>query len=206
MHEVLIPHLEATMGLNWSSPPPDVARLLEEGGARKLLAGTGPSDLQLDPLIRRCGSRAVAAVLARVGMAGAVTSSLTPTLAWSDVVEVQTVLLGREARFRRGDAITPARSERYAILVGLESLVARKVEADAKDGAHDILKGIRLYLDFAFVHPFEDGNARAALLWLAYFHWRCGWRLPRLARLPAFEFIPGDKACYWDFARLALRP
>ncbi len=138
----------------------------------------------------------MATVAARVGVGGALT--------WRDIVEVQTAMLGREACFRRGDARTVARSERYALLSDLESMFVRKVEADAEDSAHDALKGIRLYLDLLFVHPFEDGNARAALLWLVYFYWRSGRRLPQLARLHRFEFNPGDRASYWMFVRLVL--
>lgn len=196
VREVMVPHLEATLGMEWSSPPPPVAALLDGNAAPPAPSVPGFASKQCDRLVLRCGAPAVAAVAARLGAGNVLT--------WRDVVDVQSVMLGRKARFRRADARTAARPERYAILDGLEALVMRKVETDARDSAHDALKGIRLYLDFAFVHPFEDGNARAALLWLAYFYWRSGYGLPRLAGLQRFDFTPGDQACYWAFARLAL--
>jgi hypothetical protein len=71
-------------------------------------------------------------------------------------------------RFRRGPAFAKAGRERYP----LRPDTPRRFDdclAEAIDPAVPLSgRAARAYLDVAFFHPFDDGNARAAMLTLAF--------------------------------------
>lgn len=97
--------------------------------------------------------------------------------------------LGVDTAFRTGDA--HARGRTYAWRPGLEARFFRKVSRDAREGLHPLAAGIRLYLDLIHVHPFADGNARAATIWLCWALSRAGWPLPDLEAVVRLPKPPG---------------
>ncbi|MCA9492458.1 MAG: Fic family protein [Myxococcales bacterium] len=117
--------------------------------------------------------------------------ALASTLPWPDepaLREVQAVL-GVDPGFRQGDAHALGRT--YAWRPGLEARFFRKVARDAREGLHPLATGIRLYLDLVHVHPFMDGNARAATIWLCWALSRAGWPLPDLEAVVRLPKPPG---------------
>ncbi|MEU7903509.1 Fic family protein [Actinoplanes sp. NPDC049118] len=73
-----------------------------------------------------------------------------------------------EVGFRTGAAYAKGGRERY----GLEPGTRRRFEACLAEATDPLVplpsRAARVYLDVAFVHPFPDGNARAALLCLYF--------------------------------------
>lgn len=81
----------------------------------------------------------------------------------------QQLVLGLpEVSFRQGDAFAKGGRERYA----LTPHTRRDFERCLRDSADQPVplpsRAARAYLDVAFFHPFADGNARLAMLTLAY--------------------------------------
>ncbi|MFI1654974.1 Fic family protein [Streptomyces sp. NPDC020472] len=81
----------------------------------------------------------------------------------------QQLVLGMpEVQFRQGDAFAKGGRERYALTPHTE----RDFEHCLRDSADPRVplasRAARAYLDVAFFHPFPDGNARLAMLTLAY--------------------------------------
>ncbi|MEV5436471.1 Fic family protein [Streptomyces sp. NPDC052682] len=74
---------------------------------------------------------------------------------------------GRVA-FRRGDAYAKGGRERYGLTPRTEADFARCLADSAQAGVPLAARAARTYLDVAFFHPFDDGNARAALLALTF--------------------------------------
>ncbi|GGX13201.1 hypothetical protein GCM10010297_38390 [Streptomyces malachitofuscus] len=70
--------------------------------------------------------------------------------------------------FRTGDAYAKAGRERYALTPHTPSAFARCLAEADDPGVPLPARAARAYLDVAFFHPFDDGNARAALLALAF--------------------------------------
>ncbi|WP_149548030.1 Fic family protein [Streptomyces marokkonensis] len=70
--------------------------------------------------------------------------------------------------FRTGDARTKAGRERRAPAPHTPAVFARCLAEADDPGVPLPARAARAYLDVAFFHPFEDGNARAALLTLAF--------------------------------------
>ncbi|RYZ43277.1 MAG: hypothetical protein EOO71_04345 [Myxococcaceae bacterium] len=126
-------------------------------------------------------------------------------LTFSRMVEVQETLLGVRTAFRTGEAFAHAGAHRYAQGPGLEAAFIAKVEAEAREERHPVAHATRLYLDLCFFHPFPDGNARAARLWLEYMLRRGGLPTPTLAPIVLFPKRPGDAERYVRFARLLAR-
>ncbi|MEE1807790.1 Fic family protein [Streptomyces sp. BE133] len=81
----------------------------------------------------------------------------------------QRLVLGQpEVSFRQGDAFAKGGRERYALTPHTQ----REFEHCLRDSADPRVplasRAARAYLDVAFFHPFPDGNARLAMLTLAY--------------------------------------
>lgn len=98
--------------------------------------------------------------------------------------------LGVEPSFRR----TPARcgDRVYGWRAELDGRFFRKVASDAQEPLHPVARGVRLYLDLIHVHPFDDGNARCATVWLVWALARGGWPLPDLQAVVRVPKPPGD--------------
>lgn len=184
--DALIPHLATTLEMLWESMSLDVAN-----------REVAPSIAEINTiheslLVRRCGLSAVEQIKS--------IAALTRPATFQDLCQVQQAVLGIDnVAFRATNAFTPCRHERYAYFAGLPELFARKVAADLADSCPAIIKAARVYLDIIFVHPFPDGNARAAILWLSYFCYRARLPLPDYRRLFAFPFVSGSRRCYLAF-------
>jgi hypothetical protein len=73
-----------------------------------------------------------------------------------------------EACFRTGPAFAKLGRERYAWWPELPALFDRCLAEATDDEVPLPSRAARVYLDVAFVHPFDDGNARSAMLALYY--------------------------------------
>ncbi|RKH08820.1 hypothetical protein D7V97_18310, partial [Corallococcus sp. CA053C] len=203
--EQLGPHRAAMQALDWELPElrADLAAAgrqpFRETGAQEefLLRHDAPAHEAQGPERTKRFEQALARVrqLADAGEA----------LTFSRMLEVQETLLGVRTAFRTGDAFAHRGAHRYAQAPGLEAAFIAKVEADAREERHPVAHAIRLYLDLCFFHPFPDGNARAARLWLEYMLRRGGLPTPPLAPLVLWPKRPGDAVGYTRLARLLAR-
>jgi hypothetical protein len=84
---------------------------------------------------------------------------------------------------RTTDAFAKGGRERYPIVPDLRERLAAALR-DAEDpGTSLIVRAVRLYLDICFLHPFADGNARAARLALDHLLTRNGYGVHAIAPL-----------------------
>lgn len=88
---------------------------------------------------------------------------------------------GLDPRFRTGPAF--CRDRRYGWYPGLADRFARKLDLDAGDGSPPIARAIRGFLDICHIHPFADGNARAACSWMVWTLLEANVDVPDLAGL-----------------------
>ncbi|WP_330304457.1 MULTISPECIES: Fic family protein [unclassified Streptomyces] len=73
-----------------------------------------------------------------------------------------------DVRFRQGDAFAKGGRERYALTPHTRQDFAACLRQSTDPEVPVAARAARAYLDVAFFHPFPDGNARLALLTLAY--------------------------------------
>jgi len=114
---------------------------------------------------RETGGEELSAALHQVRRAAAVGAPLT----FARLAQWQRTVLGvPEATFRTGPAWAKGGRERYMWRPDLPE----RFEACLAEATDDDLplpsRAARVYLDVAFFHPFDDGNARAAMLALYY--------------------------------------
>lgn len=105
----------------------------------------------------------------------------------------QQLVLGMPGvQFRQGDAFAKGGRERYA----LTSHTRRDFEHCLRDSADPRVplasRAARAYLDVAFFHPFPDGNARLAMLTLAYVLELEGVRLDQVGPLQTTRYADDD--------------
>ncbi|MEV4298689.1 Fic family protein [Microbispora rosea] len=85
------------------------------------------------------------------------------------IAEWQRLVLGvATAPFRDGYAYAKGGRERYGLTPHTQTDFARHLLESADSGVPLPARAARAYLDVIFFHPFADGNARAALLTLAF--------------------------------------
>ncbi|MEU8795935.1 Fic family protein [Streptomyces sp. NPDC048643] len=85
------------------------------------------------------------------------------------LAEWQRLVLGMpEVAFRRGDAFAKGGRERYALTSHTQRDFVHCVSQSTDPRVPLASRAARAYLDVAFFHPFPDGNARLAMLTLAY--------------------------------------
>ncbi|TXS44363.1 Fic family protein [Streptomyces sp. or43] len=85
------------------------------------------------------------------------------------MTEWQQLVLGLpEVRFRQGDAFAKGGRERYALTPHTQRDFEECLRESADPNVPLASRAARAYLDVAFFHPFPDGNARLAMLTLAY--------------------------------------
>ncbi|WP_329257266.1 Fic family protein [Actinoallomurus sp. NBC_01490] len=80
----------------------------------------------------------------------------------------RTVLGVPRAPFRSGVAFAKGGRERYGLDEDTPERFAACLADSREDGVPVASRAARAYLDVCFFHPFSDGNARAALLTLAF--------------------------------------
>lgn len=190
--DVLVPHLSATLTMEWQTPPSSIVNLLRETTETKKMS------VGLAQTVARCGECSFQEIehLARSGN----------KLTFDRMCEVQKHIVSNEqAKFRQCTAYTSIRRERYAYFSSLENIFRTKVSVDDGDNCHPLIKAVRLYLDIIFFHPFGDGNARAAMLWFAFYALRYRFNVPDFRKLHGFGFVPGNKACYWMFSAVVIQ-
>ncbi len=192
MPDVLIPHMSATLTIGWQAPPRSICDLLQG------IPPVAHACSDLSQIETRCGARAVGRIASLAGGDQSVTFEM--------MRQIQGLVLGTDRPgFRKAGAYTSVRPERYAFFSSLESMFRIKVAADDLDERHPVIKAVRLYLDIIFFHPFEDGNARAALLWFTFYCLRYGFGVPDYRRFFGFGFVPGARSCYWEFCSMAIK-
>ncbi|MFE4872087.1 Fic family protein [Streptomyces sp. NPDC056682] len=111
------------------------------------------------------------------------------------------VLAATRTPFRVSDAYAKAGRERYGLTphtqAGFDSCLRETTDPEIPLAA----RAARAYLDVAFFHPFTDGNARAALLTLAYVLAREDIVLPEVGPLQTTRYAD-DPAGAADLASL----
>jgi hypothetical protein len=80
----------------------------------------------------------------------------------------QLVLGTASAPFRTGPAFAKAGGERHGLTADTENRFEALLAQSREAGLPVAARAARVYLDVCFVHPFADGNARSALLALAF--------------------------------------
>lgn len=97
---------------------------------------------------------------------------------------------GLDPSFRVGNAF--CRYRRYGNRPGLAARFAAKLDHDGTDDVSAVARSIRGYLDIIHVHPFADGNARAACTWLVWSLVSGGYNVPALEPLVRLPFVPAS--------------
>jgi hypothetical protein len=187
--------------IDWRHPPAIVRAALDAADPAFPLDGLAGWRDHLDPATRpdpRRRARIIAAQ-AHLSTHGAAT--------WPALQAVQAILLGAPAPFRAAEAFAhhPVQTRRYGWRADLESTLDARLSAFAADSVHPLVRACRLYLEIILVHPFTDGNGRAARLWLDHTCRLAGWSTPDLAALSALPKEPGRPLRYWGFVAHAAR-
>ncbi|GHE26633.1 Fic family protein [Streptomyces hydrogenans] len=106
-------------------------------------------------------------------------------------------------RFRQGDAFAKGGRERYALTSHTQNDFERCLRDSADPRVPLAARAARAYLDVAFFHPFPDGNARLAMLTLAYVLELEGVRLDHVGPLQTTRYADDDAGAA-DLAALVL--
>jgi Fic/DOC family len=193
--EMLVPHLRATLALDWSFPA--LRPLLQAAGAVPFRETHAQEAYLAEHDAPAHGNDAArsARYLAALRRVRELADAREP-LTWPRLCEIQALVPGAPAAFRTGDAFAHCGAHRYLWAADLEGLFRRKVEADARGGCDPVARAVRLYLDIAYFHPFPDGNARAARLGLEWALRAARRPTPALAPLVMLPKAPGDAASY----------
>ena len=200
-HEVLLPHLLATLSLDWSSPPPAVEAALEACALAGPQADQGAQEryqVQVDAPAHSEDPSRLQRFLRALALARRLADEEAP-LGFESLQAVQRAVLAEEAPLRSRPALAKGGAEVYASFGFLPELIRRKLTADLRDEVHPIVQAGRLYLDLIYLHPFEDGNARAGLLGLELVLGRAGLPTPDLGPLVQLKKSAGDAGAYWEF-------
>ncbi|EKU99872.1 hypothetical protein Lepto7375DRAFT_1957 [Leptolyngbya sp. PCC 7375] len=178
--------------MEWKTPPPSIVNLLR--GTTE----TQKMSVGLTQIATTCGEYSLQEIEQLAGSGNKLT--------FDRMCEVQKYVVSNDqAKFRQCAAYTSIRHERYAYFSSLENIFRTKVSVDDGDDCHPLIKAVRLYLDIIFFHPFGDGNARAAMLWFAFYALRYRFNVPDFRKLHGFGFVPGNKACYWMFSAVVIQ-
>ncbi|WP_308378042.1 Fic family protein [Streptomyces sp. ISL-98] len=90
-------------------------------------------------------------------------------LTFTLLTQWQRLVLGTpDVPFRQGDAFAKGGRERYALTLHTQRDFEHCLRESADLEVPLASRAARAYLDVAFFHPFPDGNARLAMLTLAY--------------------------------------
>ncbi|MFD8954237.1 Fic family protein [Streptomyces xanthophaeus] len=118
------------------------------------------------------------------------------------LAEWQQLVLGLpEVPFRQGDAFAKGGRERYALTPHTQWDFEYCLRESADPRVPLASRAARAYLDVAFFHPFPDGNARLAMLTLAYVLEMEGVRLDQVGPLQTTRYAD-DAAGAADLASL----
>ncbi|GGY85880.1 hypothetical protein GCM10010343_08350 [Streptomyces avidinii] len=167
-----------------------------------------PVEAAMDGLVAWCdaGGRAsdparADRLLAAVAQSRADASHKRP-LTCALLTEWQQLVLGLPGvEFRQGDAFAKGGRERYALTPHTRRDFERCLRDSADLRVPLASRAARAYLDVAFFHPFDDGNARLAMLTLAHVLELEGVRLDRTGPLQTTRYAD-DAAGAADLAVL----
>ncbi|GII33865.1 hypothetical protein Pmi06nite_73070 [Planotetraspora mira] len=121
-----------------------------------------------DGVVRRRDSERAERLLSALALVYA-DAAQEPPLTFGLVAGWQRLVLGvSTAPFRDGDAYAKGGRERYGLSPHTQTDFARYLLESADRRVPLPARAARAYLDVSFFHPFADGNARAALLTLAF--------------------------------------
>ncbi|MFJ8694207.1 Fic family protein [Streptomyces roseolilacinus] len=113
-------------------------------------------------------SEGTAQVLAALEMAFA-DAEQGRSLAFALMAKWQRIVLGQDlVGFRTMPAFAKGGRERYGLAPGTQALFEHCLSESTQPDLPLPSRAARAYLDVLFFHPFEDGNARAAMLALAF--------------------------------------
>ncbi|MQY08511.1 Fic family protein [Actinomadura macrotermitis] len=113
----------------------------------------------------------------------------------------RTVLGVADAPFRTTPAYAKQGRERYGIAPDTQARFERHLAESTEPGLPLPARAARVHLDVLFFHPFADGNARAAMLALAFVLAREGVRLGRALPLRTTRWADDPEGAA-DLARL----
>lgn len=200
--DAMLAHLQRMLDTRWDAPPDDCTQALArvprlgDAAARASLIAAHHDYLACEG--RGPGTRADAYRRAIDHVVQQVEAEARPSFA--GLVALQAIVLdtSEHALVRSSEAF--CRDRRYGYWPGLPARLAAKWAADARDDAHGVAAALRLYLDLIHVHPFVDGNARAARLGLSWWLAGAGYATPRLDAWVRVPKLPGDPP--WSLLRL----
>ncbi len=137
---------------------------------------------------------------------------------WSSTASQQPLsaeLLTSVQMTRLRDGLRPPASSAFATLISGQAAQRygpywpqewSEAVREANDPAvHPLVRACRLYCDICFYHPFDDGNGRAARVWLSAVCWRARIGIPSLIQLSQFPHDPARPARCWGFVSTAAR-
>jgi hypothetical protein len=120
------------------------------------------------------GADRAARLLRALALAGAAADAGAP-LTFDLLARWQAVVLAEPAvGFRTGPAFAKDGRERYGLAADTGSRFARCLDEAADAHVPPAARAARVYLDVSFVHPFPDGNGRAAMLTMYHVLRRAG--------------------------------
>jgi hypothetical protein len=114
----------------------------------------------------------------------------------------QTIVLGKEAAFRRLPAFAKGGRERYDGGEGVESVFRESLLEINERRVPLTARAARAYLDIISFHPFEDGNARAAGLALDFALARAGIVLDQVGPIVMLTRYAGDRDAALSLVKL----
>lgn len=195
--EALVPHLETTLQMNWNAPPAILLSLLQQCDAMAPHSFQ-ENDKQFPHIENRCGKDALREII--------LLAQQKENVSFENFQRVQRLIPEmKTVSFRLHPAYCDVRQERYFHFEGMEKMFSVKISKDGLDEVHPLLKMVRLCLDIIFFHPFNDGNARASILWTVFLCKQNNFPLPDLGSTLRFPFIAGNEKNYWAFASMILQ-
>lgn len=112
------------------------------------------------------------------------------------------VLAVAEPAFRTGPAFAKGGRECYGIDSGTRQRFDQCLAQSAESGLSPAARAARAYLDVCFFHPFDDGNARAALLTLIFVLARSGIVLDQVGPIKSLARYADDPETAVELTRL----
>lgn len=198
--DAMLAHLRSMLDTRWDAPPREctqaLARVPRVGEIAALASLVAAHHDYLEREGRGPGARADAYRRAVDDVVQQVEAGERPSFA--GLVALQQIVLVQDDVVRSGEAY--CRDRRYGFWPGLPARLAAKLAADAREALDPVAAALRLYLDIIHVHPFVDGNARAARLGLSWWLAGAGCATPRLDAWVRMPKLPGDPP--WSLLRL----
>jgi hypothetical protein len=119
--------------------------------------------------------------------------------------EVQALVLGElsPASLRSTDAFARGGAHRYPFRDDLHDLLDASLRRWCAPEVDPVVAACGLYFDMIFMHPFCDGNARAARLWHEWALRRGGRPTVRYEDILLLRKTPGDIEGFWRMVRIS---